>query len=151
MFTTHIDSTIIIIISIISYCFLFMHFRSTEHFNKVWCNILFCLQFILAWFFTAGLFQTAMVIMTHINQKICELLYISCWEGPFRWYNFILFILCIFLRPIYTLHHPIWHTSHALPGWDPIRSHGFKACVCMHTPYRAKPTTDFCLELLTIV
>jgi len=44
-----------------------MHFRYSELFNKLWSTRMLYLQFCLAWFFIAGLFQTAMVIMTHVN------------------------------------------------------------------------------------
>jgi len=44
---------------------------------------LFYLQFCLAWFFTAGLFQTAMVIMTHFNWEILDSGYLSPRHGAF--------------------------------------------------------------------
>jgi len=44
-----------------------MYFRYSELFNKLWSSSFLYLQFCLAWFLTAGLFQTAMVIMTHVN------------------------------------------------------------------------------------
>jgi len=47
-----------------------MHFRYTEVFNELWSSSFFYLQFSLAWLFIAGLFQTAMVIITHVNSKI---------------------------------------------------------------------------------
>jgi len=44
-----------------------MHFRYTEEFNQLWSSRLFYFQLGLAWCFIAGLFQTAMVIITHIK------------------------------------------------------------------------------------
>jgi len=44
-----------------------MHFRHTEEFNQLWGSRLLYIQFMLAWMFTAGLFQAALVIMTHVN------------------------------------------------------------------------------------
>jgi hypothetical protein len=51
-----------------------MHFRYTEEVNRIWSHRLIYLQFCLAWMFTAGLFQAAMVIMTHVN-----------WENRNKW------------------------------------------------------------------
>jgi len=45
----------------------FMHFRYTEEFNKACSNTCFYLQLGLACIFISGLFQIAMVIMTHVN------------------------------------------------------------------------------------
>jgi len=63
----HMKNIIIFIIPIISHCFFFMHCRYIAEVNKVWSSRLFFLQFVLAWLFIGGLFQTAMVIMTHVN------------------------------------------------------------------------------------
>jgi len=64
---THVKIIIIFMIVIISCPFFFMYFRCTQGFNQAWHIWFFFLQFMLAWLFSAGLFQTAMVIMTHVN------------------------------------------------------------------------------------
>jgi hypothetical protein len=52
-------------ISFISYSLLFIHFSFTEDFNKACSTILLFVELSLAWLIISGLFQTAMVIMTH--------------------------------------------------------------------------------------
>jgi hypothetical protein len=63
---TYLKIITIIMIIIISYPF-FMRFRYTEEFNQIWGSRLLSMQFMLAWMFIAGLFQAAMVIVTHVN------------------------------------------------------------------------------------
>ena len=64
---THLKIITIFMIIIVSYPFVFMHFRHTEEFNQLWSSRLLYIQFLLAWMFTVGLFQAALVIMTHVN------------------------------------------------------------------------------------
>jgi len=47
-----------------------MHFSYSEEVNQVWSSGLLYLQFCLSSLFIGGLFQTAMVIMTHDNREI---------------------------------------------------------------------------------
>jgi hypothetical protein len=54
-------------ILIISYCFHFMHCRSTEVFNEVWSYVFLFMELVLAWMLIGGLFQAAMVSTAHVN------------------------------------------------------------------------------------
>jgi hypothetical protein len=72
--------------------------------------------------------HSEMYVHQYKNYNTMILVY-SCLSSVCSWHtNICHSVACS------TLHHPIQHTSHALPGWDPIRSHKIEADVCIHTP-----------------